>query len=151
MKWLLERERSLIINGTFGCFRCFIEDFVFNASPSSCYIMQASCPPGKHFDELHTNVNIFCVMQFNNLFDFNVVILSTMYLELLHIQINTVAIQAKKDVPFGCFLSFFLAFLTRLCEYFFSLEGCNSGYTTPGYNGVPPEIIYIFLVGLYYL
>lgn len=41
-------------------------------------------------------------MQFNILIDFNVVILSTMYLELLHIQINTVAIQAKKDVPFGC-------------------------------------------------
>lgn len=65
--------------------------------------MQVSCPQGKHFDELRTNVNIFCVMQFSILFDFNVVILSTMYLELLHIQINTVAIQAKKDVPFGCF------------------------------------------------
>lgn len=68
--------------------------------------MQVSCPLGRHFDELHTNVNMFCVMQFNNLFDFNVVILSTMYLELLHIQINTVAIQAKKDVPFGCFVLF---------------------------------------------
>lgn len=72
--------------------------------------MQVSCPPGKHLAELHTNVNIFCVMQFNNLFDFNVVILSTMYLKLLHIQINTVAIQAKKDVPFGCFGLGFLAF-----------------------------------------
>lgn len=80
-------------------------------------MMQISWPPygGKHLEHLHRNVNIyiyiFCYS--DKLCNLTSELISCTpaqqnVLGLLHIQINTVAIQAKQDVPFVSFFYFIL-------------------------------------------